>query len=97
MKLRKVYVLICDKTGDWYAMCANRFPDQPGPDCHQELWELDKYENVTYREVIMPKEKPENADRDRETKEYQDKQSDKLLDDMFKDDKREVDLGNSRN
>lgn len=49
---RKVYVLIDDRDGKWFGMCERQFPDQPGPDCHQELWHLDKYENVIFSERI---------------------------------------------
>jgi len=51
-KPRKVYVLIDEKTGDWFAMNISKFPDQPGADIHQELWILDKYENTTYKERV---------------------------------------------
>lgn len=55
MKLRKVYVLIDEKIGEWFGMCDYQFPDQPGADVHQELWHLNRYDDVVYAKYIKEK------------------------------------------
>ncbi len=81
---RKVYVLIDEKTGKWFGMCERQFPDQPGADVHQELWHLDKYENVVYAERVYN---------------YEDSGTERLLKAILENYPliKEVDLGNFNN
>lgn len=52
MKLRKVYVLIDNRDNKWFGMCEHKFPEQWGADVHQELWHLNRYDDVVYAEQI---------------------------------------------
>lgn len=50
---RKLYVLVCDKTGDWIAQCIEKGKiSSHSPDAHLEIWYYNNFNDVVQKERI---------------------------------------------